>query len=202
MVKRKAIEAVDMEIQERTSGTNHVIYCPTKLEKEQVFDCKLLTLGSQYHEVCERILSFLNERELQRMVQDGQFGNLIRYASDYINSNQLLWFLMRRQVVDCGTEFWMVIHKRMLRFSLLEYGLITGFNCSTSYSNIPGEDGFRRSHFPWMSTVTLVDVRALIDEFEGEIGVEVDVEKIKLASLYFASAVLGPGRKRKKEVVV
>ncbi|KZV19203.1 hypothetical protein F511_37036 [Dorcoceras hygrometricum] len=34
-----------------------------------------------------------------------------------------------------------------------------------------------------------------------EIGVEVDLEKIKLASLYFASAVLGPRRKRKKEVV-
>ncbi|KZV26485.1 hypothetical protein F511_12157 [Dorcoceras hygrometricum] len=52
-----------------------------------------------------------------------------------------------------------------------------------------------------MSTVTLVDLRARIDEFEGEIEVEVDVEKIKLASLYFASAVLAPRRKRKKEEV-
>ncbi|KZV17995.1 hypothetical protein F511_21151 [Dorcoceras hygrometricum] len=162
MVKRKAIEAVDMELQERTFGTNHVIYYPTKLEKEQVFDCKI-TLGSQYHEVCERILSFLNERELQRMVQDGQFGNLIRYASDYLNSNQLLWFLTSRQAVDCGTEFWMVIHKRSLRFSLLEYGLITGLNCSSTYPAIPEEDGFHRSHFPGMSTVTLVDLRQAVD---------------------------------------
>ncbi|KZV19260.1 hypothetical protein F511_21182 [Dorcoceras hygrometricum] len=71
MVKRKATEAVEMELQERTFGNNRVTYCPTKLEKEQVFDCKL-TLGSQFHEVCQRILEFLNERELQRMVQDGQ----------------------------------------------------------------------------------------------------------------------------------
>ncbi|KZV25106.1 hypothetical protein F511_03404 [Dorcoceras hygrometricum] len=63
------------------------------------------------------------------------------------------------------------------------------------------EDGFRRSHFPGTSTVTLVDLRARIDEFEGEIGVEVDLKKIKLASLYFASVVLDPRRKRKKEVV-
>ncbi|KZV39851.1 hypothetical protein F511_29888 [Dorcoceras hygrometricum] len=55
--------------------------------------------------------------------------------------------------------------------------------------------------FSGMSTVTLVDLRARIDEFEGESGVEVDLEKIKLARLYFASAVLGPRRKRKKEVV-
>ncbi|KZV27786.1 hypothetical protein F511_39482 [Dorcoceras hygrometricum] len=53
-----------------------------------------------------------------------------------------------------------------------------------------------------MSTVTLVDLRARIDEYQEEAGVdEVDQEKIKLASLYFASAVLGPRRKRKKEVV-
>ncbi|KZV32247.1 hypothetical protein F511_29426 [Dorcoceras hygrometricum] len=146
-------------------------------------------------------LSFLNERELQRMVQDGQFGNLIRYAYDYLNSNQLLWFLMSRQVVDCGIEFWMVIHKRPLWFSLLEYGLITWLNYSSTYPAILEEDGFRRSHFPGMSTVTLVDLRARIVEFEGEIGVEVDVEKIKLASLYFASVILSHRRKRNKEEV-
>ncbi|KZV36747.1 hypothetical protein F511_39292 [Dorcoceras hygrometricum] len=67
---------------------------------------------------------------------------------------------------------------------------------------IPKEDGFRRRHFRGMSTVTLVDLRARIDEYQEEAGVdEVDQEKIKLASLYFASAVLGPRRKRKKEVV-
>ncbi|KZV33534.1 hypothetical protein F511_18097 [Dorcoceras hygrometricum] len=66
---------------------------------------------------------------------------------------------------------------------------------------IPEEDGFRRSHFPGMSTVTLVDLRVRIDEFEGEVGVEVDVEKIKLASLYFASVILSHRRKRNKEEV-
>ncbi|KZV51218.1 hypothetical protein F511_16108 [Dorcoceras hygrometricum] len=49
MVKRKAIEAVEMELQERTFGNNRVIFCPTKLQKGQVFDCKL-TLGSPFHE--------------------------------------------------------------------------------------------------------------------------------------------------------
>ncbi|KZV51568.1 hypothetical protein F511_35242 [Dorcoceras hygrometricum] len=171
MVKRKAIEAVEMELQERTFGNNRVIFCPTKLQKGQVFDCKL-TLGSPFHEVCQRILEFLNERELQTMVQHGQFGNLIRYASDYLNSNQLLWFLISRQTVDYGTEFWMIIHKRPLRFSLLEYGLTTGLNCSSTYPAIPKEDGFRRRHFRGMSTVTLVDLRARIDEYQEEAGVE------------------------------
>ncbi|KZV20414.1 hypothetical protein F511_30644 [Dorcoceras hygrometricum] len=112
MVKRKAIEAVEMELQERTFGNNRVIYCPTKLQKGQT--------------------------------------------------------------VDYETEFWMIIHKRPLRFSLLEYGLITGLNCSSTYPAIPKEDGFRRRHFLGMSTVTLVDLRACIDEYQEEVGVEVD----------------------------
>ncbi|KZV26407.1 hypothetical protein F511_36187 [Dorcoceras hygrometricum] len=95
----------------------------------------------------------------------------------------------------------MVIHKRPLQFSLLKYGLITGLNCSSTYPAIPEEDGFRRSYFFGMSTGTLVYLRARIDEFDGEIGVEANVEKIKLASLYFVSVVLGPRRKMKKEEV-
>ncbi|KZV34942.1 hypothetical protein F511_04916 [Dorcoceras hygrometricum] len=137
MVKGKGTQTVDIELQERTFGNNQVIYCPTKLEKEQVFECKL-TLGSQYAEVCERILSFLNEHELQLMV------------------------------VDCVTELWMVIHKRPLRFSLLEHGLITGLNYSSTYPAISEEAGFRRTHFPGTSTVTLPDLEARIDEFQGD----------------------------------
>ncbi|KZV50946.1 sentrin-specific protease 1-like [Dorcoceras hygrometricum] len=66
-----------------------------------------------------------------------------------------------------------------------------GLTCSSTYPAIPEEDGFYRSHFPGISTITLVDLRARIDEYEGEIGVEVDLEKIKLARLAYEEVLFG-----------
>ncbi|KZV29299.1 hypothetical protein F511_08306 [Dorcoceras hygrometricum] len=60
--------------------------------------------------------------------------------------------------LDCGIELWMVIHKRPLRFYLLDYGLITRLSCSSTYPAIPEEDRFRRTHFPGISTIALVNL--------------------------------------------
>ncbi|KZV45165.1 hydroxymethylglutaryl-CoA lyase, mitochondrial [Dorcoceras hygrometricum] len=127
MVKRKATEAVDMELQERTFETNHVV-----------------------------------GRGLWDRILDGhpQEAVAVFFAGVWADNR---------------------------------------LNCSSTYPAIPEEDGFRRRHFPGMSTVTLVDLRARIDKFEGETEVEVDVKKIKLTSLYFVSADwVGPRYKRKK----
>lgn len=176
------------------------IYFPTKLERNH-FDCKL-TLGSHYIDAADKIHSFLNENELEQMVQQTQFGNLIRCAKDFMNSNQIFWFLMSRQSFDCGdNEFWMVFRKKPIRFSLLEYCLITGLDCSRIYPPIPEDDSFLHRHFSGKSRLRLIDLKAKIDGFKNGVGEEVDVEKLKLASLYFLVAVLGPQRKNKNEVV-
>ncbi|KZV35373.1 hypothetical protein F511_36327 [Dorcoceras hygrometricum] len=105
------------------------------------------------------------------------------------------------QVVDCGTEFWMVIHKRPLWFSLLEYGLIIGLNFSSIYPAIPEEDEFRRSHFPGMSIVTMVDLRARIDDLKERLGLRLTWRKLSWLAYTSPPLYWVLGGKRKKEVV-
>ncbi|XP_073032676.1 uncharacterized protein [Primulina eburnea] len=95
----------------------------------------------------------------------------------------------------------MIYRKRPLRFSLLEYCLLTGLNCSNVYPMIPEEDEFRERHFGGSYSIRLGDLIDRIDEYDNDFGGEIDIEKVKLACLLFVVGVLGRHRKNKNDTI-
>ncbi|XP_075504142.1 uncharacterized protein LOC142541498 [Primulina tabacum] len=104
---------------------------------------------------------------------------------------------MSNQIVDSSSDdLWMVVRKRPLRFSLLEYCLITGLDCALEPEDLPDRGVFGTTHFPGKSDIVLSDLEGkIIVKHQNETGV--DVEKIKMASLYFFCAVFGESTRKK-----
>ncbi|XP_073154114.1 uncharacterized protein [Henckelia pumila] len=106
---------------------------------------------------------------------------------------------MSSQIVDNGSDdFWMVVRKRPVRFSMLDYCLITCLDCSVEPTDLPDGGGiFVSRHFVGKSQIFLSDLKAKIvalgqNETEG-----MDVEKLKMASLYFYCVVFCWGSRKK-----
>ncbi|XP_073137846.1 uncharacterized protein [Henckelia pumila] len=91
----------------------------------------------------------------------------------------------------------MVVRKRPIRFSMLEYGLITGLDCSNNFPMIVDNMKFYQRHFNGMKQVFLDDVKDRLVEINCEYANNVNLEKVKLACLFFVAGVLWPIRKKK-----
>ncbi|XP_073022678.1 uncharacterized protein [Primulina eburnea] len=104
---------------------------------------------------------------------------------------------MSNQIVETGSDdFWMVVRKRPVRFSLLEYCLLTGLDCGTEPVDVPEGGVFRSIHFAGKSDIILSDLEAKMSvQVQNE--TDVDVEKLKMASLYFCCFVFGEGTRKK-----
>ncbi|XP_073152189.1 uncharacterized protein [Henckelia pumila] len=154
------------------------------------FSCKLTTLG-RYVDVSEKIMKYLNPAEMEVMMSRTQFGHLICSANRYKLSGSLLWYLISRQTLDSPkNKFWMVIRKRPIRFSKLEFCLISGLNCSKDIPEIPMNLDFKSRHFGDMDVVFVRNLEDRLGMLSSEGGDEVNLEKLKLACLLFVAGVL------------
>ncbi|XP_073308408.1 uncharacterized protein [Primulina huaijiensis] len=180
----------------REMADQNMLYLLRKLGRDKIFRCKL-TLESRYKEVAEKIFHYLNNDERAIFLEQSPFGNMVRYHKDFNISSQIMWYLMSNQIVDTGSdEFWMVVRKRPVRFSLLEYCLITGLDCATEPVDVPEGGVFGSKHFAGKSEIVLSDLEAKMNlQVQNEIGV--DVEKLKMSSLYFCCFVFGEGTRKK-----
>lgn len=59
---------VEIGLEEEKVMDNHVIYFPTKLDKNQLYEYKL-TLESHYVDASLKIMLFLNDNEMEQLVQ-------------------------------------------------------------------------------------------------------------------------------------
>ncbi|XP_075519503.1 uncharacterized protein LOC142553262 isoform X2 [Primulina tabacum] len=174
----------------------NMVYLPRKLDRDSIFRCKL-TLESRYKEIAEKIYHYLNNDERTLFLEQSPFGNLVRYHRDFNISSQIMWYLMSNQIVDTGSdEFWMVVRKRPVRFSLLDYCLITGLDCTTEPVDVPEGGVFGSRHFAGKSEIVLSDLEANMS-VKVQNDTSVDVEKLKMASLYFCCFVFGEGTRKK-----
>ncbi|XP_073051314.1 uncharacterized protein [Primulina eburnea] len=174
----------------------NVVYLPRKLGRDAIFRCKL-TIQSKYNEISEKIHFYLNNEERTHFFEHSPFGNLVRYYRDFKISSQILWYLMSNQILDSSSDdLWMVVRKRPVRFSLLEYCLITGLDCAIEPEDLPGRGVFATTHFPGKADIVWGDLEGKIMLQEhNETGL--DMEKIKMASLYFCCAVFGEATRKK-----
>ena len=81
-----------------------------------------------------------------------------------------------------------------LRYSLMEYALITGLNCSrlSDAAGLQAINAFKQRHWPQHKAVSLNDVVSLIKSIETRYG----DEKKKIMLLLFAVGVLMTNDKR------
>ncbi|XP_073289265.1 uncharacterized protein [Primulina huaijiensis] len=174
----------------------NMVYLQRKLGRDTIFRCKL-TLESKYKEVVEKIFHYLNIDVRAIFLEQSLFGNLVRYHRDFNISSQIMWYLMSNQIVDTGSdEFWMVVRKRPVRFSLLEYCLIIGLDCATEPVDLSEGGVFGSRHFASKSEIVLSYLETKMNlQVQNETGV--DVEKLKMASLYFCCFVFGEGTRKK-----
>ncbi|XP_073312057.1 uncharacterized protein [Primulina huaijiensis] len=177
-------------------ANENVVYLPRKLGMDAIFRCKL-TIQSRYKEIAEKIYRYLNNDEKTHFFEQSPFGNLVRYYRNLNISSQILWYLMSNQIVDSSSDdLWMVVRKRSVRFSLLEYCLITGLDCAIEPEDLPDRGVFGTTHFAGKYEIVLSDLEGkIIVQEQNETGI--DVEKIKMASLYFCCAVFGEATRKK-----
>lgn len=126
-----------------------------KVIKVDCFNCKLTTFA-RYIDVSQRIMKYLNVVEVDVMVSRTQFGNLIVSANRYKLSDILLWYIISRQTFNSPNinfGFWMVIRKKFVRVSILEFCLITDLNCSRDIPEIAVTLEFKSKHFGDMDVV-------------------------------------------------
>ena len=91
-------------------------------------------------------------------------------------------------------ELWMVVNNVPLRYSLMEYALITGLNCSRLPDTVglPATNAFKQMHWPQHKIVSLNDVVSQMKSIEASYG----DEKKKLTLLLFVVSVLMTNDKR------
>lgn len=153
-------------------------------------ECELIVL-SKYYEACRDIKNTLNAAEVEEMIRSSPFGLLLEVSEDFRFGQQIIWFLMKRQTeLHQNNELWMNVNSRALRFSISEYCLITGLNCSSNIPDVEVNGVFRERH--WGSASRQIRDADVFNRMR-ELGVgrgEVNVERIKLANLYFYTKVL------------
>ncbi|XP_075491429.1 uncharacterized protein LOC142529704 [Primulina tabacum] len=104
---------------------------------------------------------------------------------------------MSNQILDSSSDdLWMVVRKRPVRFSLLEYCLITGLDWAIEPEDLPDRGVFGTTHFLGKADIVLGDLEGkIIVQEHNETGL--DMEKIKMASLYFCCAIFGEATRKK-----
>ncbi|XP_073121184.1 uncharacterized protein [Henckelia pumila] len=127
------------------------------------------------------------------MVEKTQFGNLIKYAANYNLSSQILWFMVMRQTyVTDDDEMWFVVNDRPIRFSGMEFALITGLDCSDNFlEEVPKISDFCDRYFQGIDKVSVNEVEMKLKELKS-VDELLSIERVKMACLYFVCGVLWP----------
>ncbi|XP_075499007.1 uncharacterized protein LOC142537350 isoform X2 [Primulina tabacum] len=164
----------------------------SQLSEEKYFSCKL-SVHSKYQKVSEFILDCLNEQDMDFMVENTQFGNLIKYDADYNLSSQILWFMVMRQVYATDDdEMWFVVNDRPVRFSRIEYALITGLDYSDNFPDEVVEvSDFCDRYFQGSDKVSCEEVEMKLKDLKS-VDELLSIERVKMACLYFVCGVLWP----------
>ncbi|XP_073137024.1 uncharacterized protein [Henckelia pumila] len=164
----------------------------SQISEDKYFSCKF-SLYFKYQKVSEIILDCLNEEDMVFMVEKTQFGNLIKYVADYNLSSQILWFLVMRQTyVTDDDEMWFVVNDRPIRFSIMEYALITGLNCSNSFPEEEVEvSDFCGKYFQGSNKVYVNKVEMKLKELKS-MDALLSIERVKMSCFYFVCGVLWP----------
>lgn len=161
------------------------------------FECELVILN-KYVAACEAIKGFLNEAEFTQLINTSPFGWLIIASEEFQSAKQIMWFMMRRQSeLHEKEEVWMIVNKTPIRFLPKEYSLISGLKWLDVLPEIAQNDDFRRRHFGKNKNPRDSHLKSRFTDLGGRRSEEVDVEKVKLANLYFLTFVLGPRRSKK-----
>ena len=124
-----------------------------------------------------------------------QFGILLDVPTHYKHASQLLWALVLR-MAHCNREheLWMVVNNVLLRYSLIEYTLITGLNCFrlADTAGLQATNAFKQRHWPQHKVVSLNDVFSRMKSTEAPYG----DEKKKMMLLLFIVGALMTNDKR------
>ena len=143
-----------------------------------------------------------NPTDLQWLKEETQFGHFLNISYHYKHSSQMMWLLLVRQA-QCSRakEMWFIINGKPLRFSLMEYTLITGLKSSEYpdwYNEQCKSTAFRERHFRGKKIITIEDIKqklmAMAKQSQRKKG-QRNNEKIKMALVLFVSSVLFNGDK-------
>ncbi|XP_073018489.1 uncharacterized protein [Primulina eburnea] len=104
--------------------------------------------------------------------------------------------MARQSCKTTSDELWMIVNQRPLRFSKMEYALITGLDCSEDFPEVGETMQFRDRHFCGNENVYIEEVATKLMEMRKTPERTINLEKLKLACLYFGAAVLWPVRQK------
>ena len=103
----------------------------TILSEDDHFKCKI-SIKSTYKEIYTLIKHCLKHPGELEAFKATQFGHLLDVPTHYQHSSQLMWYFILRQVETKKiNEMWMLVNGIPMRFSMTEFALITGLDCST-----------------------------------------------------------------------
>ena len=94
--------------------------------------------------------------------KDSQFGHLFDVPNHLETNLAAMWMMLCREVeTKKEHESWFVVNGIPIRFSLVEYALISGLKCSDYPDGWKdfGSGAFREFYFPGMKNVGLVDIK-------------------------------------------
>lgn len=172
------------------------------LEENEHFECKI-SIKSQIDKVTKLINNVLkNDSTNLQLFKESPFGHFLDLSNNYEHSSQVMWLLLIREA-DCDrdSEMWFVVNGVPIRFSLMEYALISGLKCSEypeGWETQAKSNAFKDRHFRGKEIVSIDDVKAKFTHMSNpnqsnRVRRNLNVsnkEILKMASLLFVSAAL------------
>lgn len=177
------------------------------LELKEHFQCKL-TLKCPFPSIIKCIVDALkgNPEDLEWFQKESPFGHFLDIPNHYEHSSQMMWMLLLRQAnVDRKYEMWFIVNGKPIRFSSMEYCLISGLKCTPYPEGFMAQaesKRFIKKHFPKKveTGITIDDLMKKLKEMGDETESRKrkkktgkDSEKLKMAMLLFVSTVLFHG---------
>ena len=134
------------------------------LEENEHFECKI-SIKSQMDKVTKLINNVLkNDSTNLQLFKESPFGHFLDLSNNYEHSSQVMWLLLIREAYcDRDSEMWFVVNGVPIRFSLMEYALISGLKCSEypeGWETQAKSNAFKDRHFRGKEIVSIDDVKA------------------------------------------
>ena len=182
------------------------------LKENEHFECKI-SIKSRMDEITRHISDVLkNDPTHLKLFKESPFGHFLDISDYYRHFSQVMWLLLVREA-DCyrDSEMWFVVNEIPIRFSLMEYALISGLKCSKypeGWESQAESKSFKDRHFRGRpSCITIEDLKTKLKQLsdqnqkkKSQKKNEVNNEILKMASLLFVSAVLMHGDKKQANI--
>ncbi|XP_030480073.2 uncharacterized protein LOC115697276 [Cannabis sativa] len=163
-----------------------------KINEEDWIKSKIILYSS--YDVIQKIKNKLTSKQLE-MFRKTCFGHFLD-VSEFQFSGQIVHHILLREVEQPNVEeMWFDICGAQLRFSIKEFALITGLNCSECPKVNRGEtsgNGFLEKYFP-SKKVSRELVDRVFDSYDGSN----DEDCVKLAQLHLLENMLLAKEKQK-----